>query len=74
MYKYNYSSLYFLTYLRNEESATMLTPRVHKLQMLGLGSTVGTPSEGITAEIIAIKDFEELAAVADQVKLPSPSE
>lgn len=32
---------------RGEESAVMLEPRIHKMAVLGLGSSIGTPPEGI---------------------------
>ncbi|ELV14202.1 Plasma glutamate carboxypeptidase [Tupaia chinensis] len=31
---------------RGEESAVMLQPRIHKMAILGLGSSIGTPPEG----------------------------
>lgn len=31
---------------RGEESAMMLVPRIHKMAILGLGSSIGTPPEG----------------------------
>ncbi|KAB0371467.1 hypothetical protein FD755_016405, partial [Muntiacus reevesi] len=32
---------------RGEESAVMLEPRIHKMAILGLGSSIGTPPEGM---------------------------
>jgi len=47
-------------WVRGEESARMLEPIEKPLHMLGLGMSVGTPPEGITAEVAAVSDFSEL--------------
>jgi len=47
-------------WVRGEESARMLEPLDKPLHMLGLGMSVGTPPEGITAEVVAVSDFNEL--------------
>ncbi len=50
-------------WIRGRESAEVLEP-VHKpLAMLGLGLSVGTPPEGITAPVVAVKNFDELEAL-----------
>jgi carboxypeptidase Q len=46
----------------------MVTPRPVKLAMLGLGNSVGTPAEGITAEIVVVRNFAELDALAERVR------
>ncbi|MCH2450511.1 MAG: M28 family metallopeptidase [Gracilimonas sp.] len=53
---------------RNKESATLISPRKKDLPMLGLGGSIATPEEGISAEVIVVKSFEELEKVSDQVK------
>ncbi len=47
-------------WVRGEESARMLEPLDKPLHMLGLGMSVGTPPEGITADVVAVSDFDEL--------------
>jgi len=45
-------------WVRGEESLRMLTPREQPMAMLGLGSSVGTP--GLEAEVVVVRDWEEL--------------
>lgn len=47
-------------WVRNEESAVMHGPYEKDLRMLGLGGSVGTPPEGIRAEVLVVGSFEEL--------------
>ena len=53
-------------WVRGKESVTMLSPRRAPLSMLGLGGSVGTPSEGITAEVVAVVDEAGLEALGKQ--------
>ncbi len=48
-------------WVRGAESARMTAPYDLPLHMLGLGMSVGTPPGGITAEVVAVSDFNELA-------------
>jgi len=47
-------------WVRGAESARMLMPLEKPLHMLGLGMSVGTPPGGITADVVAVNDFNEL--------------
>ncbi len=55
-------------WVRGDESLEMLTPVPRKLQMLGLGNSIGTPAEGISAEAIVVRDFGELDRLGEQVR------
>jgi Peptidase family M28 len=48
-------------WVRGAESARMLAPLDKPLHMLGLGMSIGTPPGGITADVLAVTDFNELA-------------
>lgn len=55
-------------WVRGEESAECLEPLRFALPVLGLGGTVGTSSAGIEAELLAVRDFDELAARATEAR------
>jgi carboxypeptidase Q len=55
-------------WVRGQESATLLEPIERNLTMLGLGNSVGTPPEGITADVIVVNSFDELEKLGEQVK------
>ena len=55
-------------WVRGAESAEVLSPRPIKLNMLGLGRSVGTPAAGITAPILVVRNFAELRSRAAEAK------
>lgn len=54
-------------WVRGKESAQMILPRNYSIALLGLGSSVGTPSDGITAEVLVVHSFDELHEKASEV-------
>lgn len=52
-------------WVRGAESCDLLTQRAMPLDMIGLGGSVGTPKEGITAAVVAVSSFDELAKLPD---------
>ena len=54
-------------WVRGNESAQMIMPRNHSIALLGLGGSVGTLPEGITAEVLVVGSFDELHAKASEV-------
>jgi carboxypeptidase Q len=55
-------------WVRGEESLELLEPVSRRLSMLGLGNSVGTPPEGVTAEAVVVRNFDELDALGEKVR------
>lgn len=55
-------------WVRNDEHLKLISPWEGKLAMLGLGMSVSTPKEGITAEVLVVQNLEELEARKDEAK------
>lgn len=58
-------------WVRGEEHAELLASehfRARPLTVMALGGSAGTPSEGITAEVVEVSSLEELASLGERVK------
>ncbi len=47
-------------WMRGAESVALVAPRETPLRMLGVGGSVGTGADGITAEVLVVHSFDEL--------------
>jgi hypothetical protein len=50
-------------WVRGREGARVVSPVERQLPILGLGLSVGTPKEGVTAPVVVVRSFEELDAL-----------
>ena len=50
-------------WVRGRESLRVVSPVPRELQVLGLGMSVGTPPQGITAPVVVVRDEDELSAL-----------
>jgi hypothetical protein len=50
-------------WVRGRESLRVVSPVVRELPLLGLGMSVGTPPEGISAPVVVVRDEGELQAL-----------
>ena len=54
-------------WVRGQESLEVI-PSGAKFPLLGLGNSVGTPAEGITADTVVVRNFAELDAMGEKVR------
>lgn len=55
-------------WVRGRESAEIMEPARDSMVMLGLGDSVGTPPEGVQAEVLVVQSFAELEMKAALAK------
>lgn len=55
-------------WVRGNESATLVEPIGRDLPMLGLGGSIATPEDGITAEVMVVNSFDELNERGDEAE------
>jgi carboxypeptidase Q len=55
-------------WVRGRESVELLSPRIDTLAMLGLGGSIGTPAQGIEAEVMVVSSFDELKRRAAEAR------
>ncbi|NWJ42249.1 MAG: M20/M25/M40 family metallo-hydrolase [Geothrix sp.] len=55
-------------WVRGQESAELLLPNPTRLNILGLGGSVGTPEGGLTADVVVVGSFDELDKLGEAVK------
>jgi len=55
-------------WVRGAESCELLKPRRTQLAMLGLGGSIATPPEGITAPVLVVSNLDELKSRAAEAR------
>jgi carboxypeptidase Q len=55
-------------WIRGAESLEIVDPPRHEVPMLGLGGSIATPPDGIQADVIAVRSYDELNQRASEVK------
>lgn len=55
-------------WVRGTESLELVAPRAHRIPMLGLGMSVGTPPDGIEADLLVVGSFQELERRAAEAR------
>ena len=55
-------------WVRGAESVEMIAPRRQALPMLGLGGSIATPADGITADVMVVTSYDDLQARAAEAR------
>jgi carboxypeptidase Q len=55
-------------WVRGDESLELVEPVRRNLAMLGLGNSVGTSAEGVTAEAVVVHSFDELDRLGESLR------
>ncbi len=55
-------------WVRGAESVEMIAPRRQALPMLGLGGSIATPADGITADVMVVTSYDDLRARAAEAR------
>jgi carboxypeptidase Q len=55
-------------WVRGHESAEIMDPPQHPIEILGLGGTVATPPGGIEAEVLSVTSFDDLRTRQDEAR------
>jgi carboxypeptidase Q len=55
-------------WIRGHESLDLVSPVRQPMVLLGLGNSVGTPANGIEADVVVVKNYDEMAAQAKDIK------
>ena len=55
-------------WVRGAESVELVSPRRQRLPMLGLGGSIATPTQGITADVMVVTSYDDLRARAAEAR------
>jgi carboxypeptidase Q len=55
-------------WVRGAESVELISPRRTTMPMLGLGGSIATPAQGITADVMVVNSYDDLRARAAEAK------
>lgn len=55
-------------WVRGQESLQLIDPRYRTMAMLGLGGSIGTPTNGIEAPVLVVRSFDDLRAFASKAQ------